>query len=291
MYKLILVLFACLFSAGLYFILAQLLGVPTLRTTRAVLSMGKREKKEGKSLDAALLDLTAKLAAHIHLDDYRRRKLGASLKSAEIPLTPETYVAGAYVKAGLLAAAVIPALWLLPILAPVLLVAAVGVYFQEMNRAEKIVQARRDEIEYELPRFVATISQSLLSNHDVLTMLESYMSTAGPALKNELAITTADMRTGNYEAALMRFEARVNSAMLSDTVRGLIGVTRGDDGIVHFKMLARDMKQIEFQRLKRLALERPPKIRKYSMLLLMCMLILFLGVMGYQIIDAMGSMF
>lgn len=291
MYKLILILFGCLFATGLYFLLAHLLNVPTLKTTRAVLGMGKREKKQSKGLDAYLLDLTAKLAAHIHMDDYKRRKLDAALKSAEIPLTPETYVAGAYVKAGLLVAAIIPTLWLLPILAPVLLVAAIGVYFQEINRADKIVRARRDEIEYELPRFVATVSQSLLSGRDVLTMLESYMRTAGPAMKNELAITTADMRTGNYEAALMRFEARVNSAMLSDTVRGLIGVNRGDDGIVHFKMLARDMKQIEFQRLKRLAMERPPKIRKYSMLLLMCMLILFLGVMGYQIIDAMGSLF
>jgi len=39
------------------------------------------------------------------------------------------------------------------------------------------------------------------------------------------------MRTGNFEGALTRFEARVSSAMLSDVVRGLIGVLRGDDGV------------------------------------------------------------
>ena len=41
-----------------------------------------------------------------------------------------------------------------------------------------------------------------------LSMLETYQKNAGPALRNELAITTADMRTGNYEAALTRLEAK-----------------------------------------------------------------------------------
>ncbi len=97
---------------------------------------------------------------------------------------------------------------------------------------------------------------------------ETYQKNAGAALKNELAITTADMRTGNYEAALTRLEARISSAMLSDVVRGLIGCIRGDDGVAFFRMLSHDMKQIEVQRLKKLAMERPLKIRRYSFLLL-----------------------
>ena len=51
------------------------------------------------------------------------------------------------------------------------------------------------------------------------------------------------------------------------------------------------MKQLELQRLKRLAMERPPKIRKFSFLLLGCMLLLYMGVMGYQILGAMSGMF
>jgi hypothetical protein len=74
-------------------------------------------------------------------------------------------------------------------------------------------------------------------------------------------------------------------------VRGLIGVLRGDDGVVFFQMLSHDLKQLELQRLKRLAMERPPKIRKFSFLLLGCMLLLYMGVMGYQILGAMSGMF
>ena len=110
-------------------------------------------------------------------------------------------------------------------------------------------------------------------------------------MRNELAITTADMRTGNYEAALTRFEARISSAMLSDVARGLIGVLRGDDGVTYFRMLSHDMKQLELQRLKRLAMERPPKIRKFSFMLLGCMLLVYMGVMGYEIVKIMSGMF
>ena len=165
---------------------------------------------------------------------------------------------------------------------------SIGIYFSESNRAEKKMKVRREEIEYELPRFVATLTQELQAS---LSMLESYQKNAGKAFKNELSITIADMRTGNFEGALTRLEARVSSAMLSDIVRGLIGVLRGDDGVTFFRMLSHDMKQLELQRLKKLAMERPPKIRKYSFLLLGCMLLLYMGVMGYQILSTMSGMF
>ena len=185
----------------------------------------------------------------------------------------------------------IPCLFIVPIISPAFVIAGIGIYFSESGKAEKKITARREEIEYELPRFVATLTQELQASRDVLSMLETYQKNAGAALKNELAITVADMRTGNFEGALTRFEARVSSAMLSDVVRGLIGVLRGDDGVAFFRMLSHDMKQLELQRLKKLAMERPPKIRRYSFLLLGCMLLLYIGVMGYQILGTMSGMF
>lgn len=65
-------------------------------------------------------------------------------------------------------------------------------------------------------------------------MLERFRMNAGESLSGELDILIADMRSSNYEAALTRFESRINSPMLSDVVRGLIGVLRGDDSAVVF---------------------------------------------------------
>ncbi|MEG0049571.1 MAG: secretion protein F [Clostridia bacterium] len=291
MQNMILILFALCLTAGLYLILAELFKVPTYKASKAILSMNKKAKKQAKNSDAFIMELAVKLAKILPMDEYKKRKLTATLKSAEISMTAEVYMAQAMVKAAMVFVCVIPCLLIVPIVSPAFVVIGIGVYFSESTKADKLIKARRDEIEYELPRFVATITQELMASRDVLSMLETYQKNAGKALKNELAITIADMRTGNYEGALTRFEARVSSAMLSDVVRGLIGVLRGDDGVVFFRMLSHDMKQLELQRLKKLALERPPKIRKFSFMLLTCMLILYMGVMGYQILGAMSGMF
>ena len=91
------------------------------------------------------------------------------------------------------------------------------------------------------------------------------------------------MRSSSYEAALTRFEARLNSPMLSDVVRGLIGVLRGDNSVVYFQMLAHDFKQIELQKLKSEAQKIPPKIR--------CFLLTYLAIIVFEIIKSLGGMF
>lgn len=291
MQNLILILFALFLTAGLYLILAELFKVPTYKATKAILGTVKKNKKKARNSDAVLMELAAKLSKVLPMDEYKKRKLDATLKSAEISMTAELYVSQAIVKAALVLACAIPCLLVVPILSPAFIIIGVAIYFSESTKADKLITARRQEIEYELPRFVATLTQELQASRDVLSMLETYQKNAGVALKNELAITTSDMRTGNFEGALTRFEARVSSAMLSDVVRGLIGVLRGDDGVTFFRMLSHDMKQLEIQRLKKLALERPPKIRKYSFMLLACMLLLYMGVMGYQILGTMSGIF
>mgnify|MGYP007098958406 CR=1 FL=1 len=61
-----------------------------------------------------------------------------------------------------------------------------------------------------------------------------------------------DCRYGirNEENALTRMESRIGSTMLSDVVRGLISVKRGDNGIMYFQMLSMTFKQLELQKLK-----------------------------------------
>ncbi|MEG0825730.1 MAG: secretion protein F, partial [Oscillospiraceae bacterium] len=135
-------------------------------------------------------------------------------------------------------------------LAPVLLILAILVYFKEIRKADEALTSKRSQIEQELPRFVATITQELKASRDVLSMLESFKKNAGADFASELDVVTADMRSSSYEAALTRFEARINSPMLSDIIRGLIGVLRGDDGAMYFQMLTHDMKQLELQQLK-----------------------------------------
>jgi len=278
-------------AAGLYIILAETLKLPRLAVTKAVLSVSRQDKKQTKTLEVIVFDLSSKLSKHIRLDDYKKRKLISTLKSAGIKLTPETYIARAWVKTGMIATLLIPIMPILPILAPAIILLAIAVLFKELRLADEILRQKRDEIEYELPRFVSTVSQSLKASRDVIAILKSYQKSAGESFKQELEITIADMQSGNEETALTRLESRIGSTMLSDVVRGLISVKRGDNGAMYFEMLNHDFKQIELQKLKLLAMKQPGKVKKYSFLMLGCFLLMYLGVLGYAIMNALGKMF
>lgn len=255
------------------------------------MTVSSQSKAKTKGVEAVIFDLAVRVSKLIRLDDFKHRKLEAKLKSAGIKMTPETYEAAAWVKSGLIALLALPLLPIMPILAPVVLFLAVAIFFKEKKKADDIVMQKREEIEYELPRLVSTISQELKSSRDVLSILKAYQRNAGEAMKRELEITIADMASGNAETALTRLESRIGSTMLSDVVRGLISVLRGDNGIMYFQMLAMTMKQLELQRLKLLAMKQPGKMRKYSFFLLGCFLLIYLGILGYEILNAFGNLF
>jgi hypothetical protein len=280
-----------LIAFGLFFILADVLKLPTMRAAKAMLGAGKTDKKAAKTVEAWLMSGAVKLSKYIRMDEYKHSRMANVLKAAGIPMTPEVYSAYAITKAGAIMLGVIPCLILLPLLSPVLIILAVLTYFKEIRKADEQLREKREQIEGELPRFVATIEQTLKASRDVLAMIENYKKNAGPAFVRELDVLTADMRSSSYEAALTRFEARLNSPMLSDVVRGLIGVLRGDDSSVYFQMLSHDFKALELQRLKGQAQKIPPKIRVFSFIMLMCFLLTYLAIITVEILNSLGSMF
>jgi len=289
--NIILFAFFITFALGLYSIFLDLLYMPTLKAKRAIVAIDKREKKKSQSLDVVVSSIAVKLAKFIKLSDYKHRKLQATLKSAGIKLSPEAYIAKAWVKAGLTLLVIVPAFFIFPIVSPVILFLSVAVYFKEMRSADEAVRKMKEDIEYELPRFVSTLSQELKASRNVLSILESYKQNAGQSFRGELEITVADMRSGSYESALTRLESRLGSSSFSEVSRGLIGVLRGDDGVVYFQMLAHDLKQLELQRLKKIAMKQPGKVRKYSFLMLFCFLMMYLSVILVEIITTMSKMF
>ncbi len=283
--------FGGLLAGGLFFIAADLLKLPTLATQKAMISAGRQTKVKTKTIDALMMGWAVRLSRLLRMDEYKRHRMANTLSAAGLDMTPELFTAYALVKAGSILLGIVPCLFVLPLLAPVLLILAVLTYFKTVQGADDKLKAKRDAIEQELPRFVATVTQELKASRDVLGIMDNYKRGAGEVFASELDILAADMRSGSYEAALTRFEARINSPLLSDIVRGLIGVLRGDDGAVYFQMLSHDMKQLELQRLKAKAMKIPPKIRKFSFALLMCFLFMYLAIIVFEIVSSLGGLF
>lgn len=278
-------------SFGLYFIIADRLKIPYLKSSKAIMNMGRTDRKLTTVIEAIIMDLSIKLSRFMPMDKYKKNRLSATLEAAGIKMTPECYQAHAVIKAVSVGLLVIPCLAIFPLIAVIVLILAVLVYFREYQKAENQMQSKRAEIETELLRFVSTIEQELKTSRDVLSILESFKKTTTPVFADEIGITCADMRSGGYEVALMRLEARVNSPQLSDVVRGLISVIRGDDGIMYFQMLSHDFKQAELRKLKAQAQKIPGKIRIFSMIMLMCFLATYLIIIAVQVIQSLGVMF
>ena len=278
-------------AVGLYFVLADVYKIPYYKTSKAVESLSKRQKDKKSSLDIWLSGIAEWLAKHLRLNEFKRAQLEADLKTAQMDITPEMFKANAVVKACLIAVLAIPVAFIFPLLVPVVLFLAFFLYRMEVKSASKRIKAKRERIEYELPRLVSNIEKTLAHNRDVLYMLESYAPNAGPELKHELNITVADMKSGNYEGAITRLESRVGSSMMSDVCRGLIGILRGDDNRMCWATLALKFNDTARQQLRLRAQKVPKKVKRLSMCLLICFMLIYVVVILEQIMSSIGVLF
>ena len=153
------------------------------------------------------------------------------------------------------------------------------------------IKSRRQKIEYELPRFVSSIEKTMQHNRSVVYILESYKDTAGEELKAELEITIADMRSGNVEVALTRLENRIGSTMMSDITRGLAALDRGDNNVVYWGQLVIKFADYQRQNLKQQANAVPRKVRRLSMALMFCFMLIYVAVIGQVLLTSLMEMF
>lgn len=282
---------AILFSCGIGFLLAERLKLPSRAASRAMHSMGRNRKDKPNPLTLLMRELSGRLAGKLRLNNYRRAQLEADLRTGDMTQTPEQFVAENLVRAGTVAVLAVPVVFVSKFLAVLLLVAAVLFYRLGSMTLRKKIGARRARIELELPRFVANIEKTLPHSRDVLAMLESYRTGAGEEFGRELDITVADMRSGNDEAALTRLEARVGSSALSDVVRGLIGILHGEDNSVYWANLSLKFSEAGRQNLREQAGKVPKRVRRLSLVLLVCFFLIYIVVIGEVLLNSLGGLF
>lgn len=276
---------------GLYFVLADIYRLPYLKSSKAVNNLSKKQKDKSSGLDVWLKGIATWLSKRMKLNEFKRAQLEADLVTAQMDISPEMFKANAIVKAFIIGVFAIPVLFIFPMLCPVILFMAFFLYKREVKSVSMKIKAKREKIEYELPRLVFTIEKNLKHSRDVLNMLETYAKNAGPELQHELSITVADMRSGNYEAALTRLESRVGSGMMSDVCRGLIGILRGDDTAMYWASLSLKFNDIQRQQLRLRAQKVPRKVKRLSMCLLFCFMLIYVVVIVAQIMTSMNILF
>lgn len=286
------VLSGILLALAIFCILCAVLGISTQKRARVVRGILYAKPKSNQSFFTGLTQrLAVPLSNVLPFSPYRLEKMQQILTSANIMLPARVYLSRCVVSAGilclvaLLASLVIKPMFIVALFLPIFL------YIRETKKAEDLTLQHKSAIEQALPQLVATIETELESNRDVYRILKNFIPNTSTAMRAELSITVADMTSGNYETALLRMESRVNSTLVSNVMRGLIGVVRGKDEIAYFKMLNYDLKQFQLMNLKKAAQKCIPKLTVCAIVLLIGILALYGGVLAIDALQSAAAFF
>ena len=286
--QLMLPLLTFLLAYGLYGVITDYINVPSKKARKAVLALTNTKTSFSESLT---IPVAKRIVKFIQLEDGRRLMLQRKLYSAEIHYTPEFYVAKAIAESIVIALFAIPAYFIMPLISVVCIVMGISVYFKRLQELVEIIREKSEKINGELVLFASTIKQQLAASRDVMKILVSFRKICGHEFLHELDMTIADMKTGNYETALRNLESRIPNVGLSEIIHGLFAVMRGDDQRSYFEMLAHDLAVEDKERLKRIAMKRPDKLRPATLMMICSFLAMYLYVIGAQVVEQMGTLF
>ncbi|HEK5054487.1 TPA: secretion protein F [Clostridioides difficile] len=278
---------------GIYLILADILNIPKYSYSKVIVTTLKINKSK-RSINNIALELAIKISKFIKISENKKNILDNALKSAGIKLTPQTYIANAIANAILVLIFTLPLLivsrqfYLLGILL------AIYTLRKEIKKVDIILKKRKDEIEYELPEFVRVIAQELKTSRDIIYILNEYKENTSGYFREELEITLADMTSGSNVEALKRLDSRVGSSYLSEAIRGLIGIFRGNDSedeVKYFERLSSKLDKLQIQKLEALANIIPEKIGKYSYTMFLCFVLNIFIIIITSIVNSISKIF
>lgn len=279
---------AIFFPIGVYSVAAYLGQFPSTATRK----LAKKARDLGKKVPSGFDVLTDKLSVliinHIHFDNLARQEMLVALDGIDSPLTPEQHAAKSIVFGLLFLPIAFPFFFISKIIALAIFAAGAVVALVKYKQPMRELKKLRHSMEFEVPRFAATIAEGLKTERNVLKLLMGYRVVAGPIFSKELDKTIADMKSSNYEAALLRFDYRINSPYLSDVIKGLLGAIRGDDQTTYFNILCVNLKAHEKALLMQQARKRPAKINRLSLAMLLSLIVLYVVVLGTVIIESIA---
>ena len=284
----------CLFIfLGLFNICIDLFKIPKYGIElNSLFKIFKKKKNEDRADNYS--HLTHEIAKRLKLPKFVKETLNEKLIVADINSTPELYISNLINKSGLYLIFAIVFIPIHKILTFIFIGLTVHTLVKGYKSIDDIIKVKTEKIEREIPRFLDFMTNSFKFNKNVKQSLESYEKIAGDYFKNNIQITIADMTTGNYENALKRLDARINSYNFSKVIRAVIQVVKGDENEQYLRNLYRESSSQEYERLKKEANRKLDKVSGYSKIMLLCIItIIFtmIGFMLYKNFKMVGGMF
>lgn len=281
MENLMIFLICALGGVALYMLITNLMKLPTQKSVDIMLKAAQGNKKE-----IPFASLSKKFAKHIKMDTSKKEKLERALELMQDTQSAEEFMAQKYIMAVIISL-IFSILFLVskPLGVIGILFGPIVSYLQYQEVFKKL-KNHRAAVEREVPRFTQSVYENLKVSRNVLAIMESYQTVAGTAFSFELQKTIADMKTSNYESALMRLDRRIGSQPLSEVIRGLIGTLRGNDQTTYFDHLSFEMKHLEENMIRKEAMKRPEQMQRLSMAMLIGVFLMLAAVCGTMLVES-----
>ena len=277
-------------SVGIGYILCDVLKVPSMKASKTARNAASKGEKKKSSLAVFLDGFAEEIQEKIKLNQWKEREIQTDLDAAGIKDKPRLFVAKALTKACAVGVLAIPAFFIFKILGLAVLAFAVFVYFNETKGITRKIKKKRAKIAAELPRFVSFVNNKLSHTRDLIAILRSYKETAGAEFGEELETTIVHLEQNRTEA-LTNLEQRVGSPLLNEVTMKLKAVENGTYNEAAWTMLATTFSSLQKDNLKKKALSVPRKVRKGSMALLFCFILIYAAVLGQVLLSSLGTLF
>lgn len=281
MENLMIFLVCALGGVALYMVITNLMKIPAQKSVDIMLKAAQGNKKE-----IPFASLSKKIAQYIKIDTGKKEKLERALELMKDPQSAEEFMAQKYIMAVIISLIFSILFFVSKPLGVIGILFGPIVSYLQYQEVFKKLKNHRAAVEREVPRFTQSVYENLKVSRNVLAILESYQTVAGKAFSFELQKTIADMKTSNYESALMRLDRRIGSQPLSEVIRGLIGTLRGNDQTTYFDHLAFEMKHLEENMIRKEAMKRPEQMQRLSMAMLIGVFLMLAAVCGTMLVES-----
>jgi hypothetical protein len=197
----------------------------------------------------------------VFLSGLRSEKLADDLMRMDVDMTPEVYMARAFVQALVMAAAGVPFAFLVaPWVMFVFAALGVALFIRSSQDEQKKIAAIDEKIETELVRMIEVMKFTMEENRDLIGFFERYLLMAGPEMKSEIERLLFDMKSGNAVAALTRLKSRIRLYTVGEFVSACIGIAQGLDYGYALDELMKNVLKMEEERYRRELDARPRRM-------------------------------
>ncbi len=280
-----------LFTGGGYALCCELLKLPPASTGKGVkIAVHKNTSPMFFVNEYFIAPFVKVLSPLIKMEDFKEKRMSMQLTRAAIPLEPKEYVARSYLMSG--TAVILSAIMLMATMRNILIVSpilGVVVYFHFSGEIKDKLKAKDKLIESELPKFIRAIVQGMKTEKDIIKLLETYETIAGDGLKYDIEVLIMDLKSGNFEDAMIAFDKRVGNSYVSRLTKALVAANRGDNQDSTLNFLISDMGLLAKEMMQRELNKRPGRVKIVVIPIVIAAVGTLFYVIGAHLFNSLGG--